>query len=144
MVAVRCVSALLLWFQQAPGNAPRSLNAMDGLVLATMLLEFAEPNLMRKSVPARKPKTPTKPPRGRPPVHDEAWVKVSVVLFERQVIHLDRVTTDMRHRSGMAMNRAEVIRALIDGLISSGLDITQHGSEATLRTYIAKCLKLSR
>jgi hypothetical protein len=98
---------------------------------------------MRKFVPAHTRKKTTKPSRGRPPVHDEPWVKVSVVLFERQVIHLDRMTTDMRHRSGMAMNRAEVIRALIDGLISSGLDITQHGSEGALRTFIAKCLKLS-
>jgi hypothetical protein len=116
---------------------------MAGLVLATMLLEFAGPNPMRKSVPAHKPKKPTRRSRGRPPVHDEAWVKVSVVLFERQVIHLDRATTEMRRRSGMAMNRAEVIRALIDGLITSGLDITQHGSEAALRSYIAKTLKLA-
>ena len=30
--------------------------------------------------------------------------------------------------------------ALIDGLIGSGMDITQHGSEATLRALVARRL----
>jgi len=28
---------------------------------------------------------------GRPPVHDEAWTKVTVVLFNRQIVFLDRL-----------------------------------------------------
>jgi hypothetical protein len=43
----------------------------------------------------------------------------------------------MRQKSGKTMTRAEVIRALIDGLIGSGMDVTSHSSEATLRDYIA-------
>src|SRR6478609_4087005 len=61
----------------------------------------------------------TKPPRGRPPVHRETWSKVSVVLFDRQILHLDRLATDVRSKSGKILNRAEIIRALIDGLIDS-------------------------
>jgi uncharacterized protein (DUF2342 family) len=73
-------------------------------------------------------------------VHNETWSKVSVVLFDRQVHHLDRLTKDMRDRNGKAMNRAEVIRALIDGLIESGMDLADAGSEATLRARVARRL----
>jgi hypothetical protein len=78
--------------------------------------------------------------RGRPPVHQETWSKVSVVLFDRQIHHLDRLTTDVRGRNGKFLNRAEIIRALIDGLIDSGMDITSTGSEADLRARVARRL----
>ena len=81
-----------------------------------------------------------KAPRGRPPVHREAWSKVSVVLFDRQIIHLDRLVTDIRGKSGTVVNRAEIIRALIDGLIDSGMDVTGAGSEADIRASIARRL----
>jgi hypothetical protein len=81
-----------------------------------------------------------KPGPGRPPVHTETWSKVSVVLFDRQIVHLDRVTTDVRSKSGKILNRAEIIRALIDGLIDSGMDITGAGSEADLRARVARRL----
>jgi hypothetical protein len=78
--------------------------------------------------------------RGRPPVHSESWSKVSVVLFDRQIVHLDRLATDIRGKSGKVLNRAEIIRALIDGLIDSKMDITATGSEADLRARIARRL----
>ncbi len=78
--------------------------------------------------------------RGRPPVHQETWSKVSVVLFDRQILHLDRLATDIRGRSGKVLNRAEIIRALIDGLIDSGMDITATASEAELRARVARRL----
>src|SRR5438552_18827553 len=82
----------------------------------------------------------SKPGRARPPVHRETWSKVSVVLFDRQIIHLDRLATDIRGKSGTVLNRAEIIRALIDGLIDSGMDITATGSEADLRARVARRL----
>jgi hypothetical protein len=82
----------------------------------------------------------TKPGRGRPPVHQETWSKVSVVLFDRQILHLDRLATEIRSKSGKVINRAEIIRALIDGLIDSGLDVTGAGSEADLRARVARRL----
>jgi hypothetical protein len=78
--------------------------------------------------------------RGRPPVHSESWSKVSVVLFDRQIVHLDRLSTDIRVKSGKVMNRAEIIRALIDGLIDSGMDITGAASEADLRARVTRRL----
>src|SRR2546425_11031752 len=78
--------------------------------------------------------------RGRPPVHQETWSKVSVVLFDRQILHLDRLATDIRSTSGKVLNRAEIIRALIDGLIDSGMDITGTRSEGDLRARITRRL----
>ena len=83
--------------------------------------------------------TKTKPGPGRPPVHHESWSKVSVVLFDRQITHLDRLAGDTG-RQGKTLNRAEIIRALIDGLLDSGMDITGAGSEADLRARVARRL----
>ena len=96
--------------------------------------------MMRKRADVANVRSKPKPTRGRPPVHQETWSKVSVVLFDRQILHLDRLTTDIRGKNGKALNRAEIIRALIDGLIDSGLDITSTGSEADLRTRVARRL----
>jgi hypothetical protein len=82
----------------------------------------------------------SKAPRGRPPVHREAWAKVSVVLFERQIAQLDQLTTEVRRKSGKTMTRAQVIRGLVDGLILSGLDLTAHPTESRLRVHVARRL----
>jgi hypothetical protein len=81
-----------------------------------------------------------KPGPGRPPVHHESWSKVSVVLFDRQVLHLDRLGAVIRGKSGKLLNRAEMIRALIDGLIDSGMDVTGAVSERDLRGRVARRL----
>jgi hypothetical protein len=81
-----------------------------------------------------------KPGPGRPPVHSETWSKVSVVLFDRQILHLDRLASDIRSKTGKLLNRAEIIRALIDGLIDSGMDITAASSEGDLRARVTRRL----
>ncbi len=81
-----------------------------------------------------------KPGPGRPPVHDETWSKVSVVLFDRQIVHLDRLATQIRVKGGKLLNRAEIIRALIDGWIDSGMDISGTISEKDLRSRVARRL----
>jgi hypothetical protein len=81
-----------------------------------------------------------KPGPGRPPVHSETWSKVSVVLFDRQILHLNRLTKGIRTKNGKVLNRAEIIRALIDGLLDSGMDITQVSSEGDLRGRVARRL----
>jgi hypothetical protein len=99
--------------------------------------------MTKKRVNAGRVRVTPKAGRGRPPVHQETWSKVSVVLFDRQILHLDRLATDIRGKSGKVMNRAEIIRALIDGLIDSGMDITGSGSEADLRSRVARRLSTS-
>jgi hypothetical protein len=96
--------------------------------------------MAKKASAASVRRKPARPGRGRPPIHQESWSKVSVVLFDRQILHLDRLATNIRSTSGKALNRAEIIRALIDGLIESGMDVTSTGSEADLRTRVARRL----
>jgi hypothetical protein len=62
------------------------------------------------------------------------------VLFDRQILQLDRLATDIRGKSGKLLNRAGIIRALIDGLIDSGMDITGTASEKDLRARVARRL----
>jgi len=74
--------------------------------------------------------------RGRRPSHTEHWTKVTVVLFDRQIVFLDRLGADIRAASGVAISRAHVIRALIDALSESDLDLTGTRSEADLRAIL--------
>ena len=62
------------------------------------------------------------------------------MLFDRQIVHLNRLVTDSRDHKRRTLNRAEIIRALIDGLIDSGMDITSTISEADLRARVARRL----
>jgi hypothetical protein len=78
--------------------------------------------------------TPKK--RGRRPSHTEHWTKVTVVLFDRQIVFLDRLGADIRAASGVAISRAHVIRALIDALSESDLDLTGTRSEADLKAIL--------
>ena len=80
---------------------------------------------------------PTQPKRrGRRPSHTEHWTKVTVVLFDRQIVFLDRLSADIRSASGVAISRAHVIRALIDALSESDLDLTGTRSEADLKAIL--------
>jgi hypothetical protein len=74
---------------------------------------------------------------GRPPIHDERWSKVSVVLFDRQIVELDQLLNDIRRKSRKAINRASLIRALIDALFASGIDLSSATSEADLRSLLS-------
>jgi hypothetical protein len=74
--------------------------------------------------------------RGRRPSHTEHWTKVTVVLFDRQIVFLDRLGADIRAASGVAISRAHVIRALIDALSESDLDLTGTRSENDLKAAL--------
>jgi hypothetical protein len=82
----------------------------------------------RTAVGKRKP--------GRPPVHDEAWTKVTVVLFNRQIVFLDRVAASIRAQSGAAISRAQLIRALLDAVAEADVDLTSATSETDLKATI--------
>jgi hypothetical protein len=73
---------------------------------------------------------------GRPPIHDEAWTKVTVVLFNRQIVFLDRLAANIRAQSGAAISRAQLIRALLDAVADADLDLTMSTSETDLKAAI--------
>lgn len=70
---------------------------------------------------------------GRPPMHAEAYTKATVVLLNRQIVYLDRLSADIRAESGAAVKRAEIIRGLIDALAESGEDLRDVRSEADVK-----------
>jgi hypothetical protein len=85
--------------------------------------------------PTRRPPTGKRRP-GRPPVHDEAWTKVTVVLFNRQIVFLDRLAANIRAQSGAAISRAQLIRAVVDAIADADIDLTTATSEADLKATI--------
>jgi len=70
---------------------------------------------------------------GRPPVHTETYTKATVVLLNRQIVYLDRLSADIRATSGAVVKRAEIIRGLIDALAESGEDLSDLRSEADVK-----------
>ena len=67
---------------------------------------------------------------------------MSVVLFNRQIVRLDRLASNIRQETGKKVNRAALIRAVIDGLFDSRFNIKAIGSERELRVRIAQHLRL--
>ena len=98
----------------------------------------------RKPVPAKSADTIARTKRatsgarrpGRPPVHEEAWTKVTVVLFNRQIVFLDRLAANIRAQNGAAISRAQLLRSLVDAVADADIDLTTSTSEADLKTTI--------
>src|SRR5262245_3361546 len=84
--------------------------------------------------PSALPARPKKRGRRASPEH---WTKVTVVLFDRHVVFLDRLGADIRAATGAAISRAHVIRALVDALSESDIDLTGSRSERELAALIA-------
>ena len=82
----------------------------------------------RTTTAARRP--------GRPPVHEEAWTKVTVVLFNRQIVFLDRLAANIRAQSGAAISRAQLLRSLVDAVADADIALTTSTSEADLKTTL--------
>lgn len=79
--------------------------------------------------------------RGRRPSHAERWTKVTVVLMDRQIVFVDRLVADIRAANGASISRAHLIRALIDALAESDLDLTNSRSEKDLSKVLAGRLR---
>jgi hypothetical protein len=77
---------------------------------------------------------------GRPPVHCEEWTKATVVLFNRQIQFLDRLAAGVRERNGTPASRAQLIRALVDAVAASDVDLTAAGSEAEMKAMLVERL----
>jgi hypothetical protein len=97
----------------------------------------AAPVADRESPEVTATTTPARRKRGRRPTHAERWTKVTVVLMDREVVFLDRLVADIRAASGAAIGRAHLIRALVDALAESDLDLTASRSEADLTRAFA-------
>ena len=61
------------------------------------------------------------------------YTKATVVLRNSQIAYLDRLASDIRAKTGAAVARAELIRAMVDAVAESGLDLTTATSESELK-----------
>ncbi len=75
---------------------------------------------------------------GRPVTHLEGWSRVTIVLMNRQIVYLDRLSADIRARTGAVVKRTEIIRALIDSLAESSVDLTAVRTEADLKRLLRR------
>ncbi|MGH9443112.1 MAG: hypothetical protein ACRD16_12650 [Thermoanaerobaculia bacterium] len=75
---------------------------------------------------------------GRPPALLDQWSRVTMVLYDRQIIFLDRLITDIRASTGAIVKRTDIVRALIDGLIESNIDLTSVKDESDLKRLIGR------
>jgi len=57
-------------------------------------------------------------------------------MYERQVEELEELLAAIRARTGALLSRAEVIRALLDALFESGIDVTGVRSGSHLKELI--------
>ena len=73
---------------------------------------------------------------GRPPIHQEDWTKVTVVLFDRQVQFLDRIAASVRSSTGVVASRAQLIRALVDAAAEAQVDFSASHSEADMKKAV--------
>lgn len=56
--------------------------------------------------------------KGRPPA-SEPYDKVTIILFKRQVIQLDKVALAIREKTGQHVRRTELVRALVEQAAAS-------------------------
>ncbi len=90
-----------------------------------------------------KRRAPGRRGRGRPPVHEESWKKTTVVLFDRQIAELDALAGAMRAKHGSGPTRAEIIRGVVDGVLSSPLNLAKASTETEIRSLVTQRLKRS-
>ena len=89
--------------------------------------------------------TAKKSNRGRPPLpQQEDWTKVTTSLLNRQVVFLDGLANDIRANSGQVVKRTAIIRALIDALELSNIDLTDITSEDECRQVLLQHLTASQ
>ena len=68
--------------------------------------------------------------------HPEDWSRVTIVLLNRQIVFLDRLSADIRARTGAVVKRTEIIRALVDSLAETSIDTTSIEGEDDLRRLL--------
>jgi len=79
--------------------------------------------------------------RGRPPVGTSVENKLTVILPPGQVDFLDRLCLDIRAKTKTKIRRTEIIRALVAGLMGSGMYLSGLGTEEDIANAVQERLK---
>jgi hypothetical protein len=77
----------------------------------------------------------------RPAAGTSVENKLTVILPPGQVDFLDRLALEIRTKTKAKVKRTEIIRALIAGLMRSGMDLSTFGTEEDIAAAIQERLK---
>jgi len=88
---------------------------------------------LETAAPPEPAATDPRPPTGE---RGDGRARATFLLKNRQIVFLDRLSADIRARSGTIVKRADVVRALIDHLADQPLDLSSVQSVADLRRRI--------
>ena len=72
------------------------------------------------------------PKHEEPFLGNDSWAKVTVALLDRQVAFLDQLAIDIRLKHRKAISRAEIIRAVVESAIQSGVDLSDSYSSESI------------
>jgi len=90
-------------------------------------------DVFRKAIP--KADAPSTEGRG------DRLSRVTVILRDSQCHRLDRIALAAREKTGQAIRRAAIIRAMVDAVDEAGVDLTECGSETEVRERIVRALR---
>jgi hypothetical protein len=62
--------------------------------------------------------------------------KVTLAIGEDQILRLDRLTIDIRAATGAVITRGEAVRAILDAVPATEIDVSAVRSESDLRGAI--------
>lgn len=74
-------------------------------------------------------------PRGHGRQAAESYQKVTVCLFDRHVLFLDKVALAIREKTGKRVNRAELVRAIVDSA-AAGIDPERKDFDKAVRALL--------
>lgn len=77
----------------------------------------------------------------RPPAGTSIENKLTVILPPDQVAFLDHLALDIRTKTKAKIKRTEIIRALVAGLIGSGMDLSAYKTPEDIAAAIRDRLK---
>ena len=73
---------------------------------------------------------------------NDPWTRVNHVLYNRNLNYLDTLRLTIRDEgSGASLNRSEIIRAFIDAVELSGIDLSHVTGEERLKAYLVSIMK---
>lgn len=124
---------------------------VKGILESTTLPTAPEQPTKRPRERTRKDKAPQTTPApthtpatnkgGRPRTLPENMTRIPIELPTDQVIWLDRLALTIRSRSGRAVKRAPIIRAILAAVAGSGIDLTHITSEEEITALLLAKLK---
>lgn len=99
----------------------------------------------KKEKPMKEVKTEAEADRpkkaGRPKVHTDETLKTVITIRKSQLLWLDKLALEVREKSDQIIDRGLLIRAFIDAVLESGIDLSEITSENDAKDIIVKKLK---